>query len=135
MNRSSNIFSYALEQTLSIEKKQVLETNASKPIYCITNKQELRKVIPFLLNAFITGSDRITPVATKCSAGNPNAGRGLPAFIFVPIDQADGSNNIFIPEAGGDDLIEGLVLLDITFQYRIQYLVRRQGVCINLIGR
>ncbi len=47
MNRSSNIFSYALEQTLSIEKKQVLETNASKPIYCITNKQESRKGNPF----------------------------------------------------------------------------------------
>jgi hypothetical protein len=71
------------------------------------------------LNPSVTRSNRISPVTSECPARNPDAGRRLPAFIFISVYQSNGSGDILASESCCYNFVSGLIQFHITLQYRV----------------
>ena len=82
-----------------------------------------------------TGRDRHASSAAESLGTDLNAGRGLPALVFVMFDQFDYfSHQLGVEAAEPNNLIFIQGFIDIKLQDAIKFVIRRQGIAVFLLG-
>ena len=71
----------------------------------------------------IPRADRVAPVTAEGAAADAHAGGGLAAFVFVAVHQAYDPGHRLAIEAGGNDVLGGLIPFHVTLQPALASLV------------
>src|SRR5215467_16297214 len=76
--------------------------------------------------------DLHAPVPPKCTRRDLDSRGALASLVLAGVDQADHPPHDLELVAGGDQFFEAAVVLDVSLEDRIQHLVRREAVLVDL---